>query len=329
MQRFPTWLMLVPIIALAACRQPADEGERVLATIGEETITVSEFEHEMSRRSQGRPKFFESAANRRALLEELMRHRMLVQEARDAGIDQEPEFRALVERMLIQRLRAKRLEERMQDDAPTDEQVAAYYEDNRDTFSRPARRQVAMIRIDVPPAAGDEARATARERAEAALSKVPELPAETPHFGPLAVEYSDDRSSRYQGGVVGWLVDGQSERYRWPGIVLEAAYALDQPGETSSIIETPEAFYIVRLANLQPGRVQPLEQVADGIRHRLQRERSRDLERDLFADIAEGKTSEIDEAALDSVEPPQAAPVEADASQEPPALPADPAGTAE
>ncbi|RFF32028.1 peptidylprolyl isomerase [Wenzhouxiangella sediminis] len=329
MQRFPTWLVLLPILALAACRQPADEGERVLARIGEETITVSEFEHEMARRSQGRPMYFKSADNRRALLEELLRHRMLVQEARDVGIDQEPEFRALVERMLIQRLREKRLEARLEADAPTDEAVAAYYEENRETFSRPARRQVAMIRIDVPPSAGDEARAAARDRAEAALQGVSELPAGTMHFGPLAVEHSDDRSSRYQGGVVGWLVDGQSERYRWPQPVLEAAYSLEEDGETSPVIETAEAFYIVRLAALQPGRTQPLEQVADGIRHRLQRERSRALERDLFVDIAEGHTTEIDEAVLESVEPPHAAPVESDSPEEPPALPSDPTGTAQ
>lgn len=325
MQRFPTWLMILSILALAACRQPVEQDDQVLARIGEEAITVAEFEQEMARRSEGRPMFFQRASNRRALLEELLRHRMLVQEARDAGIDQEPQFRALVERMLIQRLREKRLEAELEADAPTDDEIAAYHENNREAFSRPTRRQVAMVRLEVPASAGDEERQARRDQAEAAQQAAAELPADITHFGAVAVEFSDDRSSRYQGGVVGWLVEEQAQRYRWPEPVLEAAFLLDKAGEMSPLIETPEAFYLLRLADLQPGRVQPLEQVADGIRHRLRRERASALEEGLFADIAARHSTEIDEVVLESVEPPPGIPAEQGSRPAPPALPNDPA----
>ncbi len=328
MQRFLTWLMILSTLMLAACQQSVDPGDQVLARLGEETITVAQFEQEMARRSESRPMFFQRASNRRALLEELIRHRMLVQEARDAGIDQEPQFRALVERMLIQRLREKRLEDELETEPPTDAEIAAYYENSRAAFSRPTRRQIAMIRLEVPASADDSERRARRDQAEAARQAAVELPADITHFDAVAVEFSDDRSSRYQGGVVGWLIEEQAQRYRWPGPVLEAAFSLEKVGQMSALIETPDAFYLLRLADMQPGRVQPLEQVADGIRHRLRRERARVLEQELFADIAARHSTEIDEAVLESIEPPPGIPAEPGSRPAPPALPNDPAAPA-
>lgn len=329
MPRLTPWITIPLLLLAVACQEQGASDERVLARIGEEVITVAEFEREMARRSEGRPTFFQQADNRRALLDELVRQRMLVAEARDAGIADEPEFRALVERMLIQRLRENRLAEKLAASAPSDEAVAAYYQANIEAFSRPARRQVAMIRVDSPAGSDDEQRAAHRARIDAARAAAGELAAEITHFGEIAVAHSDDRSSRYQGGVVGWLIDGPQRRYQWPDPVLEAAFDLDEPGEMTPVIETAEAFYLVRLAAMEPGRVQPLEQVADGIRHRLARERGNELERELFVDIEQRRAAEIDEAMLESIEAPPGIAEEPDPRRVPPALPADPAASTE
>lgn len=313
------------VILIGAGCGPSDGGDSdVLARIGEERITVADFEREMARRSEGRPRFFQDADHRRELLDDLIRHRMLVQEAREAGIADEPAFRTLVERMLIQRLREKRLDERLADLAPDDEAVRAYYEANIEAFTRPTRRQVAMIRVDAPPSLDAEARAERRSRIETARSATEALPDDVKHFGAVAVEFSDDRSSRYQGGVVGWLIDEAARRYQWPEAVLEAAFALEQPGTLTPVIDAGDAFYLVRLADYQAGRAQPLEQVADGIRHRLTRERARTLEGELFADIEQRRESSIDEDALGRVEPPKGLAEAPARQQDPPAMPVDP-----
>lgn len=312
-------------VALLVSCKPSDVDDPVVARIGDRAITAGEFAQEMERRSPGRPLYFKSEENRRKLLRDLARHHMLVQEAHDAGIADEPEFRALVERLLIQRLRETRLDEKLQAGAADDDAVADYYKSNLDAFTRPDRRQVAMIRVDVPRTAGEDERAERLEYIEAAREATSKLSADTRHFGPLAVEFSDDRSSRYQGGVVGWLIDAPERNYQWPDKVLEAAFVLEEPGATTPVIETPDAFYLVRLAAFEPGRVQPLEHVADGIRHRLTRERARALEDQLFADIEQRHSLKIDEAVFESVEPPPALPAGADQSRKPPALPAGPA----
>lgn len=311
-------------LAAAGCQRSGEEKGQVIARVGDQVITVSEFEQEMATRSRARPQFFEEAANRRALLQELIRQKLLLAEARDEGIPEEPEFRALVERMMIQRLREKRLDQQLAELTPDDEEVLAYYESNREAFSRPARRQVALIRVDAPSALPPEERASRRASIEAAREAASALPTDTLHFGEVAVEYSDDRSSRYQGGVVGWLIDDPARRYQWPPAVLEAAFALEQPGSLTPVIDAGESFYLVRLAGYEPGRVQPIEQVADGIRHRLTRERSLSLEGELMAEIEGRRDFHIDESALESVEAPAGLIEVPDRRQNPPAMPTDP-----
>lgn len=321
---FRLCLFLSVMLVVTGCGRGTGEDAEVLARVGDEVITVAEFQGELERRSEGRSHFFQDAANRRALLEELARQRMLVQEAREAGITEEPEFKALVERMMIRRLREKRLDQRMAEMAPDDEAVRAYFESNREVFTRPARRQVAMIRVDAPSTLSDEERQSRRTHIDAAREAAMALPDDTAHFGEVAVNYSDDRSSRYQGGVVGWLIEDPERRYQWPGPVLEAAFALEQPGTITPVIETPQAFYLVRLADFQPGRVQPLEQVADGIRHRLLRASAQGLEGKLMADIEQSRPIQIDEAALESIEAPPASGQDPGRRQDPPAMPVDP-----
>jgi len=317
-------MLAAAAVAVSACKPGADGGP-VVARVGSKVVTAAEFEHEMERRSPGRPLYFKSVDNRRKLLEDLARHHMLVQEAHAAGIADDPEFGALVERMLIQRLRETRLAEKLDADSPDDDAVADYYRANVNDFTRPARRQVAMIRVDVPRRADDDERAGFMARATEAAEAAAALPADTLHFGAVAVEYSDDRSSRYQGGVVGWLVDAPERSYQWPDEVVEAAFELASPGDSTPVIETRDAFYLLRLAAVDEGRVQPLEQVADGIRHRLARTRAVELEGQLFADIEQRYPLEIDETVFESIEAPTVLSETAHPEHKPPALPVDPA----
>ena len=79
----------------------------------------------------------------------------------------------------------------------------------------------------------DAKKAELRARMEEGLKKASETPVEGGRgaasigFGAVAVEYSDDQVSRYRGGDIGWLDDGNFS-YRWPKEVLAAGYALEK-----------------------------------------------------------------------------------------------------
>ncbi len=321
-----TLLLLAAATLLVACNGDADltGEERVLARVGEDVITVGEFTRELEARNDRRPGYYASEERRAALLEEMIEWHVLLAEARSAGVTRDPEFRRLVERMTVQRLRQQRMASELAETGIADADVAAHYEEHVDTFTRPERRRIAMLRVDRPAEAGDAEQA--RIRIEEARQAAEALPAETTHFGDVAVEYSDDRSSRYQGGVVGWLVDQSEQRYRWDPEVIEAAFALEEPGEISPVVTTASGYFIVRLAELEPERITPLEQVADGIRHRINRERARDFESGFVDRIRQSHPVEINDERLARIPPPRSIPPEredADGARRPPALPAE------
>lgn len=309
---------------LAACggEPPPPADEPVLATVGEETITVAEFERELRERGRRRPGQFAEAGQREQLLEEMIQWRALVAEARQRDIHREPEMRRMIERLLVQRLREDRISAALQAVEISDEEVAEFYASHRDEFARPARVQGAIVYAAAAAEAGETAREAARKRIQEALAASEELPDETVHFGAVAREYSDDRASRYQGGVIGWLVERPGRAYRWDAAVVDALFALETPGDIAPVIETDDGFYLVRLIAREPSQSRPLDKVADGIRHRLLRQRRAAIEEDLVETLTAGRQVQIDRELLHGIEPPETVAAEPPPSRSaPPALP--------
>ena len=84
-----------------------------------------------------------------------------------------------------------------------DREVAAYYNENRDDFERPARAQARVVAIDKRPMAGDTAAAlaAAREVRSSILAGA--------DFADVAAERSQDPGSATQGGDLGTVRRGQ------------------------------------------------------------------------------------------------------------------------
>ncbi len=323
----PIMLMMISVmgaLVLVGCSNLDEPAAEVLAQVGERVITVEQFEQELATRARMRPGYYNQAERRRELLEHLIDHQVQLNAAEAAGIPDEPEFADLVERMLIQRLRERELEASLDDMAITDAEMVQYYEANQDQFTRPERRQIALIRIDRPAREEDGDLESLQAKAAEARAAAESLPADVPHFGAVAVDYSNDRGSRYQGGVVGWLVDSGQTQYRLEPEVISAAFALEVAGEISPVIETASALWLVRLVALQAERRQPLSSVAEGIRHRLTRQRAAELESGLVERLRSGQSITINEAALTAVPVPESIPGERETQDDrrrPPPLP--------
>lgn len=294
----------------------------VLATVGTTTITVAEFEQEMARRGGGQPGAFATPEQRQSLLDQLVLEHSLLAAAHAAGYQRDPEVVAVTERMMVARLRQDRLDPRLAQLSVSDEEVAAFYRAHHAEYAVPERVRAAIVFIEVHPNASEEKRAERQQRAEAALAEARGLDPSIRHFGPVARAYSDDRASRYQGGVIGWLVDHPSQTYRWAPEVVEAIFALGQPGEIGPLVDTDEGYYLVRLVDREAATSRPVELLADGIRRRLLRERREQLEAAFLAEIAATVAVEVDADLLGSVTPPATSP-EASTTTQPPPLPAD------
>lgn len=312
-------VLLAAAVAPAAAESPSSSP--VLATVAGSAITVEDLEREMVRRGGRDPAAFATLEQRRALLEEMVRERALVAAARAAGYAEDPEVVAVTERMMVSRLRQDRLDPRLAELAVSDDEVAAYYRVHHADYAEPERVRAAMVFIAVHPNATDEVRAERERLAETVLEEAMALPAATLHFGPVARAYSDDRASRYQGGVIGWLTQHPGHSYRWEPEVVEAIFALEREGEIGPLVRTAKGLYLVRLVERQGSSARPLDRVADGIRQRLLRERRERLEQEFLRQVTGLVASSIDESVLASLALP-AGPSGSETRQPPP-LPAD------
>lgn len=330
-KRFPTGLFCLVIVMTVFPTAIASEAEAgpvptantddaILATVGEEKITVGEFRQLMATSSAGLPGQFITVEQRRALLDEVIRHRALVARARAEGYDTDPEVIAVLERAMVTRFQQEELDLQLEVLTISDEEVSAHYNENMERYARPARSKAAIVFIKIPLMASEQQRVDLEEKAERALAEARALPPETLHFGPVARKYSDDRASRYQGGVIGWLVEHASRQYKWDPKVVAAVFSLPQPGEIAPIVHTEDGLYLVRLVDKDAVEARPLNQVRDGIRHQLLRDKRRALREALLAEIVTEAQVQVSVNLLESIQPPLSK-FEEPESGGPPALP--------
>lgn len=275
------------LLVLTSCQKPItttdDEplAENVLAQVGADVITVEDFQQAMQRRPVGT-----DATARRALLDELIQTRALVQEAKARGYDRDPQMLASFERMLANKVRAEDETARAAQAEVTDAAIATHYQAHEKTFAIPAKIRAAMIFVEAPAAFTKEKRAERRASLEAAREKAVADPAQ---FAALSAEVSFDQATKHRGGDLGYLVEGQTPADDPDAPIHAAAFALREPGDLSEILTTPAGFHFLRLTERQPAATRPLDTVRDQIRSELQREKQSKSAQAFAATILAGR----------------------------------------
>ncbi|NIA14131.1 MAG: hypothetical protein GWP08_08620 [Nitrospiraceae bacterium] len=116
----------------------------------------------------------------------------------------------------------------------TEAEVAQYYQDNIDEFSRPERVRVRRIFLKAGSSDAD------RERARARLAELQEQLAAGADFAELAKTYSAGPAAA-DGGLIGWVARGDLvESLETPAFALEA-------GEVSDVLETEYGLVLLKL----------------------------------------------------------------------------------
>jgi parvulin-like peptidyl-prolyl isomerase len=304
------------VLILAGCsRQPKPDPDLV-AKIGSREIRVAEFQAWMRRRAVAN-----DPAQKAALLEEMFDHYALVQKAHAAGLDQDPELRRAWENMLVAKLREREFEPQLTNTAPSSAQIESYYQSHLSAFTEPALRRGAVLFLELPAHATEERKTQLKQRLAEARDKVLSQPASEPAargFGALAIEYSDDQSTRYRGGDIGWIQAGRGDA-RFDKLVLDTLFALPQTGSVSEVLETPRGYYLLKLLELRPQQVRTLDAARSVIEHKLLLESRQRLESEWRKTARAGRKIEVFEGVLSRVQLP-AAP-ETESSSRPPALP--------
>lgn len=137
-------------------------------------------------------------------------------------------------------------------EAPTDEQLRTYYDQNKQRYAQPPQREAAHILINVPKNATPD-------QQKAALEKAKKIAAEaTPeNFAKLAAENSDDLGSKRTGGDLGWLEKGVAN-----AAFDTALFGMKKGDITREPVLSPEeGYHIIWLRDARDGDAKPFDQV--------------------------------------------------------------------
>ena len=194
-----------------------------------------------------------SPASVQRMATDIYLRRSLSARASDQKIDEKPEVQRVLqivrERVLADAL-ARQVETQARAAQPESvlEQLARQnYKAMPQRFQQPERLHLRHILI---PADATDAHAQAE-----ALHKQLQQGAS---FEALAREHSKDPGSAAKGGDLGFVTRG-----KMVAPFEEAAFALEQPGELSGVVETQFGFHVIELVEKRPAGLQPFDEVKD------------------------------------------------------------------
>lgn len=151
--------------------------------------------------------------------------------------------------------------------------VREWYESNRSQYETASRARFSHILIEA-----EDGNADARAEAEALLAEINN----GADFAEVAKANSDDVFSGEQGGDLDFIEAGTMD----PDFEA-AAFALENVGDVSDVVETSFGFHIIKLTDREEGSVTPFEEVRDEIVNDLREERVKQRYYELQQGVAE------------------------------------------
>ena len=186
--------------------------------------------------------------------------------------------------------------EQLRDEQPLeDAEITTYFEENKSSFSKPEIRKASHILIK-PADDNDESNKQALAQANQLLEKINA----GEDFAELAKQHSDDKGSANNGGDLGVIT---------PGVMVqpfeEAVFALEQD-QVSDPVKSDFGYHIIKLTELTPEQVPPLEELKNEIVEKIQSDRAVELfleQAEIFKNLAfespEGLQPIADELGLE------------------------------
>ena len=266
----------------------------VLARVGGETITADDFESELSSLPEYTQKRMSTTEQKRKHLEKMIDEILLLQEAERRELDQDEEIKAKVDRYRNRLITEKLYREIASERSKVgDEEILAYYQEHKDRFQQKERIRARQILILLPPNAGPEKEAAAKQKAQEALKRVKA----GEDFAVVAKAYSEGPAAS-RGGDLGYFSRG-----RMVPEFEQIAFSLKDVGDESDLVRTQFGFHIIELTGRQPAQELPLEEVKDRIVRQLESSRRREIRQTLAAELREEASVEIVEGYFEQEVP--------------------------
>ncbi len=232
------------VLTLSGCQTSYDKS-KTIALVNREPITVSELEQALLKVDQHTVNRFESDDEKKELAQELIEQELLFQKALEDKIH----HRSLDIKSIIVATYLKEFVSKIAFE-PTKTQVEEHFHQNKDKIES-VRVSHILIRVD-PNQIKREASLKKAKHIEQLFSKNKS----TANFESLAKQFSEDESTKSKGGDLGWIKRNQGVQY-----FSQAAFDIQDVGQTSPITQTELGFHIILLTQEQRGFDKHFEQI--------------------------------------------------------------------
>jgi len=275
----------------------------ILATVNNETISTEAFIKKMKFHGGLKAGQYHSLEQKESLLNFLVNQEVIFSLAKEKGITEDFAVMDLYKKKVVDRYLELELAPLLARTKVSSLEVQQYFNKNKQSYARPARRRGAIIFVETHEKDSAQNKQKKGEKIKKAYAGIQELDENTLHFGELAKTYSEDRNSRYQGGVIGWLINHPSRKYKWHDKVIDTLFSLKEKGDYSEILETDQGFYIVRLVALENSQEKALSKVEKGIKNSLLQAKKKQVKEQFLAELISNAEITINKNLLASIQP--------------------------
>lgn len=212
------------------------------------------------------------ASQRLQFLNQFILQETLSRKARESGVSEDPEVRALLEAQERALLAARMIEQAYEERIHiTPGDVETYYEAHREAFRRPERVRVShMMFTDGAAASNALAKAVAGEA-----------------FEDLAAARSEDGATRERGGEMeGWVEKGGPVRgFGLSPEANELIFETEAGQVVPSVVKGREGYHVIKVLERAAGRLPPLEEVRPRVYRELRARKEREVQEGLLAEL--------------------------------------------
>lgn len=292
-------LLGISVLCMTACGPKEATVDPVVLEVGTRVVHLSDLQAQVDfwqKKQGGLP------ADQATFVQQYISRLVALETARELGLHEDVELQRQWENMLIGHLKQTDLASQIGSMEVSAAEIDEAYQQRIDAYTQPAQLRLALLYLSAPKHLSSEGRTALVERLQDARKLAAELPAETRGFGALAMSYSEEATSRFKGGDVGWMRAG-ANKYRWPNAVVEAGFDLVETGDMSPVVETEEGVYLVMRLDGRDAVVRPLD---DRLRETLSAQLLREKRADLIArqevDWAGAMTIKVHQDSLSELE---------------------------
>lgn len=288
------------MVLVVGCGKPPkqDEGKQeneILAKIGDQEITVTEFEETINSYSPYLRQKYNSPEMRKQKLEEMVEFELLALEAKELGYDKDPNIQEAVKQQLVRELQEEILSGIKLEDI-TEQEARAYYDDHPDKYHKPPQVRVAHIVL------------SDQTQARALLDELLEDQTNAVAWREAVLKYSESDKNKHHGGDLGYISKLEERTEGEPVLpddIVKAAHSIEQVGHIHpELVEVDGKYHILKLTSTRPAIDRTFEQVRRQIQSILWKEKREQAQKDFIASLKKKSDVKINYDVLDDVKIP-------------------------